>query len=98
MLTIYLVTSPWFLFCYLCVSSGLQASSGDDFATLDPMSFDISEIYLPSFSTFPESALTMFRAMFGDFDFNEFSGVRYEGQLQKKKANLREDCRSCFLR
>lgn len=58
------------------MSSGLLTSSGDDSATLDPMSFDISEIYLPSFSTFPESALTMFRAMFGDFDFNEFSGVR----------------------
>lgn len=58
-------------------SSGLQASDFDEFATQDPATFDISEVYLPSFSTFPESALTMFRAMFGDFDFEEFSGVRY---------------------
>lgn len=60
-----------------CPSSDLQASSGyEDGATQDPATFDISEVYLPSFSTFSESALTMFRAMFGDFDFDEFSGIR----------------------
>lgn len=56
-------------------SSGLQ-SSYEDGATQDPATFDISEVYLPSFSTFSESALTLFRAMFGDFDLDEFSGVR----------------------
>ncbi|CAM9514524.1 unnamed protein product [Pylaiella littoralis] len=55
---------------------GMQ-SSGSDSATQSPATFDISQVYLPSFSTFYETALTMFRAMFGDFDFDEFSGVRY---------------------
>eukprot|EP00903_Cladosiphon_okamuranus_P009603 g9141.t1 len=55
----------------------LQSGGYEDGATQDPATFDISEVYLPSFSTFSESALTMFRAMFGDFDFDEFSGVRY---------------------
>lgn len=34
------------------------------------------QVYLPSFTTFAESALTLFRAMFGNFDFDEFSDVR----------------------
>lgn len=54
--------------------SGMQSSGYD--GTQDPATLDISEVYLPSFSTFSETALTMFRAMFGDFDFDEFSSVR----------------------
>lgn len=59
-----------------CCSSSRLATSDSAVPTQDPATFDISEIYLPSFSTFSETALTMFRAMFGDFDFDEFSGVR----------------------
>lgn len=56
-------------------SSFLQ--TGD---TLDATAYpvDISEVYLPSFSTFSETALTLFRAMFGDFDFDEFAGIRLD--------------------
>lgn len=60
-------TSSW--------SSYLQTGDALD-ATVSPSNVNISEVYLPSFSTFSETALTLFRAMFGDFDLDEFAGVR----------------------
>ncbi|CAM9495479.1 unnamed protein product, partial [Sphacelaria rigidula] len=51
--------------------------SASSTASSDSASWDISEISLPSYSSFGDSALTLFKAMFGDFDLSEFASVRY---------------------
>lgn len=45
---------------------------------IDRMLSRAEQVFLPSFTTFAESALTLFRAMFGDFDFDEFWDVRWD--------------------
>lgn len=62
---------------YMSSSWSSYSQTGDALdATVYPSNMDISEVYLPSFSTFSETALTLFRAMFGDFDLDEFAGIR----------------------